>query len=112
MNIHDIKQRVLEHHPDNHFFDDNTMEFFGQTLTMFEVDKISDCIYQISAPMYAPDSQGIRFNTGKWTIRYFNIHTNDLTLSRPECYRCLATMHDYDNTTSYPCAGNPKGASK
>ena len=45
MNIHDIKQRVQEHHPDNHFFDDNTMDFFGQTLTMFEVDKIGALIW-------------------------------------------------------------------
>lgn len=70
MTIYEIKERTQETSP--HFFDRDTLRFFGQTLKDFKVKKQSETEYLISAPSYW---------SGKlmgYTERIFNTETNEL----------------------------------
>jgi hypothetical protein len=49
MTIHEVKARYLEMNPEGHFFDRQTMKFFGQTLRSFGVTYIGDDKYIIRA---------------------------------------------------------------
>jgi len=75
MNIYEIKRRTEETAP--HFFTRKSMQFFGQTLRSFSVQKQQDGRTRIAAPM-------IDRSTGRKmgeTVRYFNPETNTLELA-------------------------------
>jgi hypothetical protein len=59
MTIYEIKRRYESANPEGHFFDRAAMKFFQQTLRDFRVKKISDGVYQISAPMPVGESKRI-----------------------------------------------------
>ena len=70
MTIEEIKERTKETAP--YFFSKDTMSFFNQKMSDFEVEKISETEYLITAPSYWG---------GKlmgYTKRIFNTNTNDL----------------------------------
>lgn len=52
MNINKIKDLYESGEGNRFFFSKDTMKFFGQTLRMFKVKKISDTEYLIYAPSY------------------------------------------------------------
>lgn len=77
MNISEIKRDYQEHNQDGHYFDAETLRFFGQTLKDFTVEKIDEGIYSFSAPSRWRD-----FQTGRLKIMGyfkgiydFNTHT-------------------------------------
>lgn len=37
MTVYELKTKYLEHHPNGHFFDRNTLKFFGETLSTMRV---------------------------------------------------------------------------
>lgn len=51
LTIYDIK-RIHEQNTPGKYFTRSNMKFFNQTLKMFSVNKISNTVYQISAPSY------------------------------------------------------------
>jgi len=67
MTIYEIKRRVEDKHP--HYFNRQTLKFFGQTLAMFKVYKQQDGRYHLSAPI-----KGCNHNSEM----YFNPVTNGL----------------------------------
>lgn len=70
--IRTIKQRTKDTAP--HFFDEDTLRFFGQDLSDFSVHEQPDGRYLISAP---------RWFDGKrngYTQRFYNPITHELTM--------------------------------
>ena len=49
MTIYDIKARVAGK---THYFDKDTLQFFGQTMRSFHVEKMADGRYHVWAPSY------------------------------------------------------------
>jgi len=71
MTIYEIKRLTSETAP--HYFDKKTLEFFGQTMRCFKVEKCEDGRYQISAPMRS--YYGTPLGT---SVRFFNPENNKL----------------------------------
>jgi len=70
MNIYDIKDLTSETSP--YFFSENTLQFFGQTMKSFIVEKQDDGRYKIEAKNYCDNTfMG-------YTIRFFNPINNEL----------------------------------
>jgi hypothetical protein len=67
MTIYQIKQKMHDTEP--HFFNRETMKFFGQTMRDFRVRKQSDGRYLITAPTKHGE-----------TMRYFNPVNNELEI--------------------------------
>ena len=75
MNIYEIKYRVA--HTGTHYFDRDSMKFFGQTLRDYRVKKLSDTEWLFYAPMYARNDNGSRRCMGT-SIRVFDATTNSI----------------------------------
>lgn len=74
MTIHEIKRLTRDASP--YFFSRKSMQFFGQTMKSFKVEKQPDGRFRISAPM--KDSGGRLMGR---TVRYFNPLNNELERS-------------------------------
>ena len=74
MKIQEIKTATKDTSP--YFFSEDTLKFFGQTLTSFKVSKQEDGRFLIEAPML-DRSSGKNMGTTK---RYFNPKNNNLEL--------------------------------
>lgn len=72
MTIYEIKRATSETAP--YFFTRKTLQFFGQTMRSFKVNKQNDGRTRISAPMI--DKTNGR-NMGE-TVRYYNPNNNIL----------------------------------
>lgn len=57
MTIHEVKRIHEEKFPDSHYFDRNTLRFFGQTLKSFSVCRDGE-LYIISAPLRMRQDDG------------------------------------------------------
>lgn len=75
LTIHDIAALLPK---DNYFFSPETMEFFGQSMSDFRVQRINEYVYFIIAPSYY---RGKRLGL---TQRYFDTRTNSLTRTHEE----------------------------
>jgi len=71
--IYEIKRLSAETNP--HFFDRDTMKFFGQRMSSFYCELIEDGRTKISAPMRDRDGRKIGMS-----VRYFNPKNNELEL--------------------------------
>ena len=71
MTIYEIKRLTAETAPN--YFNKKTMQFFGQTMKSFKVQKCEDGRYQISAPM--KDYWSTYMGT---SVRFFNPDNNKL----------------------------------
>lgn len=76
MTIYEIKRRTAETNP--HYFDRGTLRFFGQTMRMFSVRKMSDGRYRISAPSYWDDPHTHLPRLMGYSVRAFNPANNEL----------------------------------
>jgi hypothetical protein len=73
MTIQEIKQRTKTTSP--YFFDNDTLNFFGQTLEDFKVERIKDGRYELKAiERNAPHKEP------HYTVRFFNPDNNELEL--------------------------------
>ena len=73
--VYEIEKLTLRKSP--YFFKRNTMNFFGQTMDSFSVERVTETIFELTAPM-------IDRNTGRQmgtTRRFFSYLTEDLHLS-------------------------------
>jgi len=73
--IHTIKADYQANNPEGHFFDRDSMKFFGQTLKSFKVRKLDDSRFHISAPMR--DRSGQHMGTSE---RVYDFTTHKLEL--------------------------------
>jgi hypothetical protein len=74
MTIHTIKRRTAETSP--YFFSPKTLDFFGQTMDSFDVEKVSvngTTYFKITA-----DIRDFRRVCMGQTVRYFDPQTNEL----------------------------------
>ena len=71
MTIYEIKRRTSETAP--YYFDRKTLQFFGQTMRSFKVEKCDDGRYRISAPLKS--YYGTSLGT---SVRFFNPESNKL----------------------------------
>lgn len=71
MTIYEIKTRVAGHSP--HFFDRDTLKFWGQTMRSFKIKKQPDGRYMITAPI-----RGLDGSAYDETKRFFNPKNNRL----------------------------------
>lgn len=71
MTIYEIKRLTAETEP--YYFDRKTMQFFGQTMKSFKVEKCEDGRYKISAPMKSYWDTPIGTS-----VRFFNPENNKL----------------------------------
>jgi hypothetical protein len=78
LTISAIKKLTAETSP--HFFDRDSLKFFGQKMSDFKVTALEDGRYRISAPTSRIDSSGNKV-TGSPTVRYYNPENNELERS-------------------------------
>ncbi len=71
MDIYKIKKLTAETEP--YYFTRKSLNFFGQTMKSFTVERQSDGRYKISAPIIDP-----RGNHVSNTVRFFNPENNKL----------------------------------
>ena len=74
--IYEIKRDYQEHNPNGHYFDRDTMRWFGQTLRDFHVNKTEkEGVFFIWADSYAifGQYQGRKMGTSK---RYYSMNTH------------------------------------
>ena len=73
--VYEIEKATIKKSP--YFFKRNTMNFFGQTMDSFEIERMTETIFELTAPM-------IDRSTGRQmgiTQRFFSYLTEDLHLS-------------------------------
>ena len=76
MNISEIIDEVNE--TGSHFFEPETLRFFGQTPSDFSVEAIEDGNYLIEAPMFAGWERREQGEQAGWTRRVYNPTTKKL----------------------------------
>lgn len=61
MTASEVKARYQSLQPSGHFFDRDTLRFFGQTMRSFSITYLGEDKYLISAPMYARERNTRRY---------------------------------------------------
>jgi hypothetical protein len=80
LTIYDIKERTMVTSP--YFFSKETLNFWGQTLASFHVEKLTETTYRISATRWMPHpTQPWDIRNGQ-TVRIFDTVSNTLTMEQ------------------------------
>jgi hypothetical protein len=77
LTIYDIKERTMATSP--YFFSEETLEFWGQTLASFHVEKLTETTYRISATRWMPHPTKPWSIPNGQTVRIFDTVSNTLT---------------------------------
>lgn len=78
LTIYDIKVRTMATSP--YFFNEETLKCFGQKMTSFHVEKLTETTYRISAPCWMPHpTKRGKIPCGQ-TVRIFDTVSNTLKM--------------------------------
>ena len=83
--IYDIKYDYQEYNPNGHYFDRKTMQWFGQTLKDFHVNKTErEGVFYIWA--YSRTIFGnVRLDTTQKSEAYYNMFTHKMSRKLEDC---------------------------